>query len=122
MTAACLVVVITGLKLAAELFIPIFLGLFLALLSMPILNWLDRHGFPRPLAVLSTVVIDLLILGVIVLLGSSVMGDFQDKSKEYTKRLQMQAADFSRTMDEKIARLENFWAESTDLEGRKEQK
>ncbi|MDA9923532.1 AI-2E family transporter [Verrucomicrobiales bacterium] len=122
MTAACLVVVITGLKLAAELFIPIFLGLFLALLSMPILNWLDRHGFPRPLAVLSTVVIDLLILGVIVLLGSSVMGDFQDKSKEYTKRLQMQAADFSRTMDEKIARLENFWAESTDLEDRKEQK
>jgi AI-2 transport protein TqsA len=85
MTAACLVVVLTGLKLAAELFIPIFLGLFLALLSMPILNWLDRHGFPRPLAVLSTVVIDLLILGVIVLLGSSVMGDFQDKSKEYTK-------------------------------------
>ena len=120
MTAACLVVVLTGLKLAAELFIPIFLGLFLALLSMPILNWLDRHGFPRPLAVLSTVIIDLLILGVIVLLGSSVIGDFQEKSKEYTKRLQKQAADFSRTMDEKIDRLENFWAESTD-EPRKEE-
>lgn len=121
LTAASVVIVLTGLKLASELFIPIFLGLFLALLSMPILNWLDRHGFPRPLAVLSTVLVDLLILGGIVLLGSSVIGDFQEKSKEYTKRLQKQASDFSRTMDAKIASLENFWAESTRLPGQEEE-
>ncbi len=54
LSAACLVVVLGGLKLSSELFIPIMLGLFLALLSMPILNWLDRRGVPRPLAVLTT--------------------------------------------------------------------
>ena len=73
---------------------------------MPILNWLDRRGLPRPLAVLTTILIDLLILGGIVFLASGVIGDFQKKSGEYTERLRSQASDFSRTMDSQIARLE----------------
>ncbi|MDF1861978.1 MAG: AI-2E family transporter [Verrucomicrobiales bacterium] len=112
LAAACVIVVLTGLKLAAELFIPIILGLFLALLSMPILNWLDRRGLPRPLAVLATVLIDLLILGGIVFLASGVVNDFQDKSDDYTKLLRKQAQDFSRTMDSQINRLEEFWADA----------
>jgi len=109
---ACVVLLVAGLKAAAGLFVPIMLGLFLALLTLPILEWLDRHGLPRPLAVFLTILIDLLILGGIVFLTSGVIGNFTEKSVEYTERLRDQAAEFSRTMDEKIARLEQFWTES----------
>ena len=88
------------------------MGLFIALLSMPILNWLDRLGLPRPLAVLMTVITDLLILGGIVFLASGVIGDFNEKSGEYTERLRRQAEEFSVTMDQQLARLENFWRSS----------
>ena len=109
---ACVVLIVTGLKLASSLFIPIMMGLFIALLSMPILNWLDRLGLPRPLAVLMTVITDLLILGGIVFLASGVIGDFNEKSGEYTERLRRQAEEFSVTMDQQLARLENFWRSS----------
>lgn len=109
---ACVVLIVTGLKLASSLFIPIMMGLFIALLSMPILNWLDRLGLPRPLAVLMTVITDLLILGGIVFLASGVIGDFNEKSGEYTERLRRQTEEFSVTMDQQLARLENFWRSS----------
>lgn len=109
---ACVVLIVTGLKLASSLFIPIMMGLFIALLSMPILNWLDRLGLPRPLAVLMTVITDLLILGGIVFLASGVIGDFNEKSGEYTERLRRQAEEFSVTMDQQLARLEDFWRSS----------
>lgn len=109
---ACVVLIVTGLKLASSLFIPIMMGLFIALLSMPILNWLDRLGLPRPLAVLMTVITDLLILGGIVFLASGVIGDFNEKSGEYTERLRRQTEEFSVTMDQQLAQLENFWRSS----------
>ncbi|MDF1851868.1 MAG: AI-2E family transporter [Verrucomicrobiales bacterium] len=109
---ACVVLLVAGLKAASSLFIPIMLGLFLAMLSMPILNWLDRRGLPRPLAVLMTILVDLLILGGIVFLTSGVIGNFTENSVEYTEKLRNQAAEFSRTMDQKIAQLEQLWSES----------
>ncbi len=112
LSLACVVLLVAGLKAAASLFIPIMLGLFLALLSMPILNFLDRRGLPRPLAVLTTVLVDVLIFGGIVFLASGVIGNFTEKSVEYTEKLRFQAAEFSETMDQKIARLEQFWSES----------
>lgn len=112
LAAATVVIVMTGLRLAAELFIPIMLGLFLALLSLPILNWLDRRGLPRPLAVVSTVLIDFLILGAIVFIASGALGDFQEKSGDYTKKLRKQAGEFSRQIDDQIARLENLWRDA----------
>lgn len=112
LSTACVVIIVAGLKAAAGLFIPIMLGLFLALLSMPILNFLDRRGLPRPLAVLMTVLVDVLIFGGIIFLASGVIGNFTEKSVEYTEKFRNQAAEFSRTMDQKIARLEQFWSES----------
>jgi len=109
LSLASVVIIATGLKLAASLFIPVMLGLFLALLSMPILNWLDRRGLPRPLAVLLTILTDLLILGGVVFLASGVMGDFQDKSTDYAERLRKQAADLSETVDAQLERFGSFW-------------
>ncbi len=117
LSLASVIVVVAGLKSAAELFIPIMLGFFLALLSLPILNWLDRRGFPRPLAVLTTVLVDLLILGFIVFLAFSVLGDFQKKTKGYAELLRDRAATFSVEMDRQIQRFGDFWDQTPDSEG-----
>ncbi|MDB4358620.1 AI-2E family transporter [Verrucomicrobiales bacterium] len=116
LSLASVIVVVAGLKSASELFIPIMLGFFLALLSLPILNWLDRRGFPRPLAVLTTVFVDLLILGFIVFLAFSVLGDFQKKTKGYAELLRDRAASFSVEMDQQFQRFGNFWAQPSDAE------
>lgn len=109
LSLASVVIIVMGLKASAQLFIPVMLGLFLALLSLPILNWLDARALPRPLAVVATVLIDLLILFVIVFLLSGVIGDLQSKSAEYAERLRKQAAQFSTTMDQQIERFGSFW-------------
>jgi len=109
LSLACAVIIVAGLKAAAELFIPIMLGLFLAMLSMPILNWLDRRGLPRALAVLTTILVDMLILGGILFLASGVVGEFQDKSGEYAEKLRRQTAQFTETMDGQLDRLGTFW-------------
>ncbi|MEX2579845.1 MAG: AI-2E family transporter [Verrucomicrobiales bacterium] len=111
---ASVVVIMAGLKAAAALFIPVMLGLFFALLSLPILNWLDRRAFPRPLAVLATVLIDLLIMGGIVFLASGVIGEFTDRSGVYAEKLRAQASEFSETMDRQLEKLGSFWTEMGD--------
>lgn len=106
---ACVVIVVAGLRASATLFVPVILGVFFALLSLPILNWLDARGLPRLLAVIATVMFDLLILGVIAFLLSGIIGDLQSKSADYAERLRKQAAEFSETMDSQLERLQGFW-------------
>lgn len=106
---ACVVIIVAGLKAASALFIPVFMGLFLAVLSLPILNWVNRHGVPRPVAVLLTVAIDLLIIGGIALIASGVIPDFQKKGGEYADKLRKQVYSFSESMDEHLQEIAGLW-------------
>lgn len=114
---AAAVVVVAGLKLAAQIFVPVMLGLFFALLSLPVLNWLVARRVPHALAVLATVLIDLLFLSVVAFLLSGVVGNLQSKSGEYAERLRFQAVEFSTTMDREIQRLGGFWRRSVAPRG-----
>lgn len=106
---ASVVIIVLGLKAASAMFIPIMLGLFLALLSLPILNWLDERALPRPLAVVATILIDFLFVFAIALVASGVIGSFQSRSAEYAEKFRKQAAGFSTTMDQQLERLGSFW-------------
>ena len=107
---ACVVLIVAGLKASARLFVPVMLGVFFAMLSLPILNWLSARGLPRMIAVITTVLVDLLFLFVIVFLLSGVIGDLQSKSTEYAERLRKQAAAFSESMDRQLERFGSFWS------------
>ena len=76
---AATVVVITGLKAAAGLFVPVLLAFFIATVSFPITNWLRNHGVPRWLAVLLTVLVDFAFLAGVVVIAVILVGDFGDK-------------------------------------------
>lgn len=73
LTLAALVVIIGGMKLGADLLVPLILALFIAVICTSPVHWLYRLGVGRRPAVLLT----LLIAGiVIVLLGSLLASSF----------------------------------------------
>lgn len=105
---AAFVVIVAGLRAASELLVPVMLGLFLAVLSLPILNWFVRKNVPRPLAIGLTVGIDFLILSGLILLAGSVLPEFQDKRLDYANSLQKRTAEFTKTVDAQLARFSAF--------------
>ncbi len=110
LSLACVVVIVTGLRAASEMLIPIILGLFLAVLSMPILNWLGRRGVPRPLAVILTIFFDLLILFGLAFVASGVIPEFQGKRLDYAEKLRSRVGDFSDWADTQLMSLNSFSA------------
>jgi predicted PurR-regulated permease PerM len=87
LVAACLVVVVAGLKMSAGLVLPFLIALFVAAVSLPLLHAMQRRGVPTWLAVLVTILADLVALGgMVALIGGSV-ADFTDQVPRYQAAL-----------------------------------
>ncbi len=97
---ACIVIVIGGLKLAAELLVPVMLAFFLAVISLPVLRVLRARGVPRFPAVLLTVVIDIGILSPIALVGMNLIAEFQSKYPAYRVQMTGKFAEFETWVEE----------------------
>jgi predicted PurR-regulated permease PerM len=95
LVAASLVVVIAGLKAASALLVPFMVAVFIAMISLPLLNGLEARGVPSGLAVLVTLLVPLVIVaGILVLVGGSVQG-FVDRVDDYKILLQQKATTFT---------------------------
>lgn len=90
----CIVIVVGGLKLAADLLVPIVLAFFLSVISLPILRWLRSIGIPRFPAVFLTVILGLGILSPVVFIGLNMVTEFQNNFDTYNKGLTKKVADF----------------------------
>lgn len=70
---ASLMVVVAGLRAASDILVPFLVAVFVAMLSLPLLNWLQSRRVPPPLAVGLTV---LAVVGVLtsaaVVVGTSL--------------------------------------------------
>ncbi len=84
---AGVIVVVAGLKLASDFFIPILLAFFFATISFPILHWLREHRVPRFLSVLITILVDFAFIAGVVFVGIILVSDISSKwdSKYYQK-------------------------------------
>jgi len=72
-TTAAFVVVIAGMRASSVILVPFLLSAFIAIISAPLMFWLQRKGFPAWLALLS--VISLVLISVTLvsgLIGSSI--------------------------------------------------
>ena len=86
--AASLIVVVAGLRAAGELLLPFLVSVFLAIISLPIMEWLKRWRVPIALAVLLTVLTNIAILvGLLVVVGQS-LNEFTAAAPGYQARLQ----------------------------------
>lgn len=75
LTVAALFVVVAGLRESSGLFLPLLTGLFIAVVSMPVMGLLERARAPRVLAISLTVLLDVAVLaGVIALVSASLSG------------------------------------------------
>jgi len=89
LVAASIVIVIAGMKAASTLILPFLVALFLALVTLPLLNWLQAKRIPKPLAVPATILVALLVLGAIaVVVGGSIKG-FTAQAPKYKANLDL---------------------------------
>ena len=84
---ASLVVVVTGLRESSALFLPLLSGLFIVVVSMPMMQWLERMRVPRVLAITLTVLLDFAVLAVIVALVASSLSGFNEALPRYRTAL-----------------------------------
>jgi len=101
LTAASLVVVMAGLRAAATLLVPFTVALFIAVLSLPLLTWLERHRVPRSLAVLITVLADVLVLVLLALLVTGSVQGFAEAVPRYRAMLNTMATDMAVLLEER---------------------
>lgn len=70
---ASAIVIIAGLKVAAPLIAQFLMALFIAVVCMPSIRWMESHKAPRSVAILIVLVVILaLVYGVFALVGDSV--------------------------------------------------
>lgn len=66
---ACLVVVISGLKAASAIVVPLLMAVFLAIIATPPMQWLQRRGLPVWAAL---ALILMMLVGAIIVIGSLI--------------------------------------------------
>jgi len=89
--AAALVVIIWGINQAQSALVSSLVAVFLAVLGMPLVQWLERKRVPHVLAVLiALLVMVVLLLGGAGLVGTS-LGGFSSSLPSYQERIQEQA-------------------------------
>ena len=85
--AACLVVIIAGLRAAAELILPFLIAVFLAVVNVPLMNWLVRMKVPKPLAVALTILSAVAVIAALVAVVAGSINQLTAAAPTYQARL-----------------------------------
>jgi AI-2 transport protein TqsA len=88
LTLACLVVVVAGMKAAAEPLITLMLASLLAVLSLPLVTFLQKHRIPTVVAVISAVLIDLAVMAGAGALVAIAVDEFTAAPDKYSSAIQ----------------------------------
>ena len=86
---ASFVVVVAGLRLGASMLLPFTLALFIAVMSMPLMFWLQLRRVPAPMAVALTMLVIGALFGGIILLGTQSVAELQTQLPGYQERLRV---------------------------------
>ena len=87
LSVASVVIVIAGLKAAASVFLPVLIAVFLSMISLPLLNWLQAKRVPKGLAVLITIFVALGVLAAIVVLVGGSIQEFTREAPKYRAKV-----------------------------------
>ena len=80
---ASFVIVVAGLREGQTILLPFALALFLAVMSMPVMFWLQLRRVPAPLAIALTMLVMGALFGALIMLGTQAVGDLQDQIPRY---------------------------------------
>lgn len=111
LTLAAIVVVIYGMQAAQVLLVPFLLAVFLALITVRPMLWMQRRRVPAVIAVLLIVSTMVLVLSAIAAILGTSIADFTAALPEYQERLDVitaQGLDFAARFVEDGAAIENL--------------
>ena len=86
-TLAALVVIIAGLKVAAPLIAQFLLALFIAVVCMPSIRWMESKKTPRGLAIIIVLFVILAFMYLVVSLVGDSVNSFNANKDVYTQQL-----------------------------------
>jgi len=84
---ASFVIVVAGLKEGQAILLPFALALFLAVMSMPLMFWLQLRRVPAPLAIALTMLVMGALFGALILLGTQAVADLNAQIPGYTRQI-----------------------------------
>ena len=88
LVVASVVVVIAGMKAAASVILPFFIAVFIAMISFPLLNWLQSKRVPNALALLATLFAVISVLVAFGLLVAGSISSFTAQAPKYQAQLE----------------------------------
>ncbi len=100
-TLASLIVVLTGVKLAAAFFIPVVVAFFLSVLAYPLMRLLIRARFPFPVALTVTVLFIISVLMLFINAGTDLLVKFSKEVPKDIEILQGYATDAGKWLENK---------------------
>ncbi len=110
--AACVVVLVAGLRAASSIMIPFLVAIFIAAISLPLLTWLQRR-LPMIVAVLGTIMVDLLILALAGYLVGTTANQFAGKMDDVQSTLSNSIDEGGEWLERRGVPLASWLAEST---------
>jgi len=81
--AASVVVVVAGLRQAGQLVLPFLTAVFLAVISLPVMGWLQHRRVPTPLAVFATVAAAAAVVSVLGMVVGQSVSEFAQGADQY---------------------------------------
>ena len=87
-TLACLCVVLTCMKVAASVLVPIVYAFFLAALSYPLVRWLRLHRVPAGIALGVTMLVNLGVLAGLITVGVRLLISFWSDLPRFIRGLE----------------------------------
>ncbi len=112
LVAACVVVLVAGLRAASSIMVPFLVAVFIAAISLPLLTWLRRR-LPMIVAVLGTILMDLLVLALVGYLVGSTANQIAGEMGEIQSTLTEWIEDGGEWLEERGVPVASWLAEST---------
>ena len=110
--AACVVVLVAGLRAASSIMIPFLVAVFIAAISLPLLTWLQRR-LPMIVAVLGTIMMDLLVLALAGYLVGTTANQLAGRMNEIQSTVSGSIDDAGTWLEQRGIPLAGWLAEST---------
>ena len=112
LVAACVVVLVAGLRAASSIMVPFLVAVFIAAISLPVLTWLQRR-LPMIVAVLGTILMDLLVIALAGYLVGSTANQVAGEMGEIQSTLTEWIRDGSDWLEERGVPVASWLADST---------
>ena len=87
--AASFVIIVAGLRAAQQLAVPFLLAVFLAVVSVPFMRWLQSKHVPRLVAMFSTVLAAVGVIALLALVLGRSVNQFAEVAPQYQQRLEV---------------------------------